>query len=436
MLKKLTGMNYFVSLVILLGITLTLGLAAFILVASIPGALGAAPPHDEVKEIYDFEPWSFEIDGLAASYPEGGIAIPIYRHDKQDAVLLMGRGDYRVPDQNLPPEEAAGLYLDIDFDRFSEIRGDVIFMPVEDEAARNRALNIYARQPGLPVQWQQGIPLVFYPGEYALFYHFVDANGAPLMPPAIIAPAIYLFGTVALYTLFMAMILLTVLIFSLDHHPSRYWTFIHCARPGWPVAAAAVGAAAFALLGELLPHLTNLGESAIALGYTAAIGGLILLARLRRVDFLDFGLRPDTARHGYLMVAAAAVLFMVMTRGFPSQISINGFSALIDFLLLFLLVALTREMIWRGYIQTTLARLLGFGPGLILTAILAGLTHYALLTITAPWMTAYPYTLVETLVLVPGTALVLGFIYLRTENILAGTLLHCFILFLPRIITG
>lgn len=434
--KKLSGMNYFVRLLILLGVILVLGLTTFILVASFPGALGSAPPRYEIKEVYDFEPWSFELNGLSASYPEGGIIIPIFRENKQEAALLIGPGKYSTREHDLPVVEPMGMFLMVDNEIFSEIRKDTIFMPVENAPARDAALDIYEQQPGLPVLWQTGIPLVFYPDSTTVYYYFLDSTGAPMLPPVVLEPDGKVYGTIALYILFMVVVLLTILIFSLDHHPSRYWKFIHCARPRWPVAAAAIGAAGFALLGELLPALTTLHESGIALGYAAAIGGLILLARYKQIDFLDFGLRPDMLKYGYLMVAATTALYWVMTRGVPGKPALDGFSTLLDFLILFFLVALVREMIWRGYIQTALGRQLGSFPGLLITAILAGLVHYIVVASTTPWLLAYPYTAVETYVLVPGTALVLGFIYLRTENILSSALLHSLILFLPRILAN
>ncbi len=433
MLKKLSGMNYFVALIILLGIIFVLGLMAFILVASFPGALGTAPPQYEIKEVYDFEPWSFEINSLTASFPEGGMIIPIFREDKQVAALFIGPGEYADREDALPTEEPLGLYLNIDFDTFSKLRGDIIFMPTEDAAARDAALDLYQRLPDLPVHWHNGIPLVFHPGEGGLYYYFIDAEGDALLPPVIVEPGYKLHGTLALYALLIVMALLIILIFSLDYHPSRYWKFIHCARPPWPAAAAAAGAAAFALISELLPAFTGLPEPIMAAGYAAAVAILIVLARLKHIDFLDFGIRPDTYKHGYLIVLAVAVLYLVMTRRIPGTVTLNGITTLVDFLLLFFLVALARELIWRGYIQTVLGRILGPTPGIIITAILAGLVHYIVLAVTAPWMSAYPYTAVETFILVPGTALVLGLVYLRTENIFSSTLLHSLILFLPRI---
>jgi membrane protease YdiL (CAAX protease family) len=49
-------------------------------------------------------------------------------------------------------------------------------------------------------------------------------------------------------------------------------------------------------------------------------------------------------------------------------------------------------------------------------------------------MLTYPYTYLEALILAPGLAAILGYLYLRTENILACALLHSLIIWLPTII--
>ncbi|MEW5784339.1 MAG: CPBP family intramembrane glutamic endopeptidase [Bacillota bacterium] len=434
MLRRIAGMNYFIALIILLAIILFLVVAAFGLVTTLPGPLGAAPSEFEIKEIYSFEPWTFELGELTVSFPEGGIIIPAYKTDRQEAALLLGQGDYSISDGKLPVEEPVGLYLMLNQELFDEKRGDIIFLPVEDESIRAEAMRVYEKQPGLPVLWQNGIPLVFKPGGNSAYYYFLDSTGEPAFQPFTFSTPWSIYGTALIYSLIFMVIILTMLVFSLDHKPSRYWSFIHCARPNWVATSTAAAAAALALGGELLPVITGWPEATLSLGYAAAAIGLIILARQKKIDFLDFGIRPDMLKHGYLMAGAALAIIIFLTRGLPKQLSINGFSSVVDFLTIFTLIAVAREIIWRGYIQTTLSRKLGASAGIAITVILAGLVHYIVLSINIPWMLEYPYTLVETLVLVPGTAAVLGYLYLRTENILCCALLHSLILFLPRII--
>jgi membrane protease YdiL (CAAX protease family) len=408
----------------------------FILVTSFPGAFGSPPPVYQLREIYQFEPWGFELDGLEVLFPSGGVIVPLYCEDKQEAVLITGAGKYVFTGNPPPVEDPAGIYLVISQALFESKRGDTIFIPVENEAERAKQTALAVRQPGLPVHWQRAIPLSFTPYGHSLFYYFITSDGEPVLPPVLAAPPGTLLVALLIYILFFMVILLVLNIFSLDHHPSRYWKFIHCARPGTVALVMVPAAAGLALGGELLPRLTGWPDYAVASGYLLTVAILLFLSKYRQVDFLDFGLQRDSLRHGYLLAGAAALIFLIMARDIPQNVSLRGMDTLVEYLLLFFLAALGREMIWRGFIQTTLGRRLGSTTGLLMTAALAGLLHLALIFLTEPWLLSYPFTYVELAVLVPGTALVLGFLYLRTENLLSCAFLHSLILFLPRIIVS
>lgn len=436
LIKKLAGKNSFIALLILLGAIIVLVLIIFILVTSFPGAFGSPPPEYEIKEIYEFEPWAFKLGDLAVFYPAGGMIVPLYRLEKQEAVLIIGAGEYHNGKHALPVEEHAGMFVVINKEAFEDQRGDIIFLPVEDEETRREAARIYEAQQGLPVIWQRVIPLAFAPHGGSIYYYFLSSEGEPVVPPVLVDPSVNVCIAMVIYTLFIAVVLLVLYIFSLDHHTTRYWKFIYCARPGRLVVGMAFASAGLALGGELVPLLTGWPDYTLAMGYLACIGLLFILSRYKMIDFLDFGLRPDMARHGYLMAAAAAVMFIIMARDIPQNFVFNGMGTIMEFLTLFLLIGLARELIWRGYIQTTLGRRFGATAGLILTVILSGLIHFTVLALTAPWLLSYPYTYVEAAVLVPGVAAVLGFLYLRTENILSCALLHSLLLFLPRIIAS
>ena len=433
MLKKITGMNYFVALIILLVIIMVLVVTAFGIVTTLPGPLGTAPYQLELKDIYEFEPWTFELNGMTVSFPEGGIIVPAYREDKQEAALLLGEGLYTARGRAVTSADTSGIYLVINQDLFDEKRGDIIFMPIDDKLTRVEVRQIFAKQQGLPVLWPTGIPLVFTPHGSTYYYYFLDSAGAPLLPPITFLTSWSIYGTALVYGLIFMVTILTMLVFSLDHKPTRYWTFIHCARPGRIGIIAVLGAAGLALGGELLPFLTGWVEYSTAAGYVLAAAGLLILARYKYLDYVDFGFRPDMLKHGYLMAGAALGILVFLTRGVPHKIAFNGLASVAEFFALFFLVALTREAIWRGFIQATLGRRFGAVTGWIVTIFLTGLVHYLFLLVSRPWILDYPYTIVETLVLVPGTAAVLGYLYMRTENIVSCAFLHSLILFLPRI---
>ncbi|HED24334.1 MAG TPA: CPBP family intramembrane metalloprotease, partial [Firmicutes bacterium] len=156
-----------------------------------------------------------------------------------------------------------------------------------------------------------------------------------------------------------------------------------------------------------------------------------VLWKFKQIDYLDFGVRRERISYGYFLALIAAVLIIGTTRGLPGSVNLGSPETMLHFVLIFLLIGLPREMFWRGFVQTYLCR--QFGPllSLIFTVLLVTAARLAIIIITEPWMINYPYTYVEAAVLVPGTALVLGFLYQRTENTIAGAFLHSIIIFLP-----
>lgn len=435
-LRRFIKANYFVVLIILLGIIALLVLAAFFLASSFPGILASPPLHFETREIYDFEPWHFSLGDLKVSYPEGGIIVPLYVEDKQKAVLFLGSGQYYLPDGSLPIQNPSGLFASMPEEALEEKRGDIIFLPVDSPDSRNQIHEVLARQLALPVLWEGGIPLTFQHSPEAIYYYFLNEDKSPLLPPVLLDKASRPLLATLLYLLFFATILTVLIILSPDHHFSPFWKQMLQARPRSTAVLAILPALFLALGGELLPLIGTAPPAAATAGYWAAALMLALLARSGQIDFWDCGLRRESLRHGYLMVLTAAVMLMATTIGMPDRVLFRGWTTVSDFVLILVLAGFAREAIWRGYIQTTLSRRFGVTAGLMLTVLLATAAHLVLLAITAPWKLAYPYTLVEAAALVPGLALVLGFLYLRTENLLACALLHTLVLYLPRVLVS
>jgi membrane protease YdiL (CAAX protease family) len=427
--------NYLVTLIILLIIVAVLCAAAFLLVLYMPGALAAAPFSYDTKETYDFEPCSFKIEDLELSYPDGGLILPLYRHEKQEGALILAEGDYSVSGETADDPAPAGIYIIAEEKYFEEMRECVLHIPAEDPGARLEMEQLYGRQPGLPVIWRSMIPLTFVPDAEEIYYYFLSRDGEPLWPPVFREPRGKIYVSLALYSIFTLIVLLIISVFTLDRRRSRYWDKLYRAPPGNPALAAVAAVTLLVLGGEMLPFLSGWpGQSAVS-GYLAAAGLLLFLLYNKNIELWELGIARETLGQGYLPAFAAALALMILTRGFPQKIIPAGPGAVALPLLLILLIALARELIWRGFIQTTLGRRWGAPAGLLLTALLAGLLHFAVVAVESPSLLACPHTLVELLVLVPGSAVVLGYLYLRTENILSCALLHVLLLSIASLIT-
>lgn len=434
LLKKRSSPNYFISLIGLLLAVALLTAASFLLAFYLPGTLASPPFNYELKESYSFEPCSFNIQELELLYPEGGLMLPLYRDEKQEAVLIFAPGEFMISGVELSEPNPSGIFIIAGEKSFEEMRRCIICLPCEEPDGNKQIQKLYKRQPGLPLVWAGFIPLAFVPTADDIYYYFLSEKGEPIWPPVLRESPAKLYGSLALYSLFMILALLIITIFSLGKRSSRYWCELYQTPPG-NLALSLVPAAAFlALAGELLPHLTGWPEASLLGGYFAAAALLLALVYRRHLYFWDFGITFRSLRRGYFPALATAFLFMIITRGIPQKLSLEKPGTAVGAALLILLIALARELIWRGYIQTILGRRWGATAGLLLTVLLAGLVHFAVVALSTPELLAYPYTLVELLVLAPGSAAVLGYLYLRTENILSCALLHGLLLSISSLI--
>ncbi|HHX88129.1 MAG TPA: CPBP family intramembrane metalloprotease, partial [Firmicutes bacterium] len=459
LLKKFSKANYLVKLMLLLAAIFILVLAVFLVVNSFPEALGSPPPAYQVKKSYEFESWAFSFHDLNISFPEGGTIVPVYEQEKQKAALVLGRGIYEKQesteqnkqepynnteniDHPRDPEQApeaplleypAGIFLMITEQQLEEIKGDMIFIPVEEGKAGITINNIFNRQLGIPVIWADKIPFAFPPSSSAEYYYFIDQQGEPVLPPVFKDANSRVLASGLLYIIFYIIIWLVVLILSLDHCTSGYWKERQDDPPGqWELLAIFL-AGAMAFGGEILPGVARLPEPLLSAGYLAAILLLLMLVKTGKISKLDFGVRRDTCNHGYFIAIIASVMLLATILKLPQGNQIQGWKSAGMFLIIFFCLALPREIIWRGYIQTTLGRQFSPTWGLLGTALLAGAIRAGVILCLAPWMFFYPYTYVEIAVLEPGLAAILGFMYLRTENVLSCALLHTLVIFLPQI---
>lgn len=434
LLKKIGAKNYFIALLFLLIVTIVLVVLGFVLTALIPDAPGRNPYSYQIDSANLFEPWVFEIENLSVTYPEGGIILNLDRTNQYRSDLLLGDALISIDGNEISAEEIGGLFITLEYEHFEEIRGNNIFEPLEDEIIRNQLESIAEKQIGIPPIWKEKIPLIFHRQDGLTYYYFIAPDGDPILPPAGNYSMTTLLGSFLLYILFVFITLLAITIFSPDHRYSRYWMHLGKTPPGATALVLVPLIAGIALAGEIVPDLFDWPGYFAFVGYAAAAALLIALAQKGKLDYLDLGLRRDRIKNGYLLAIITALLIIGATRGMPDGFAIEGLSCILKLPLLFALLGLPREMIWRGYIQAVLSRQLGATRGLIAMIILVALTHYIGIMATEPWMALYPYTYLEVLVLAPGIAAILGYLYLRTENIIACALLHSLIIWLPDII--
>jgi membrane protease YdiL (CAAX protease family) len=434
LLKKMAGKNIFVALLITFGLITITVLTIFLLTALIPGALAQNPVEYKLSSVYEFEPWAFEVDDLAVQFPEGGIIATLNEAEHSRSFLLIGDGSYYNQDQLYSTGEAGGIFMVIEDFFFEEIRGSIIFLPVEDAGTLAEISELAEQQIGIPITWKRAVPVIFQTESGLIFYYFITPDGNPILPPQACCNSVQLFGSIAVYALFIIIMLLLITIFTLDHRYSRYWVHLRNTPPGSTSLYLILPLAAASALADVAPEIFDLSHFYSAAVYAIVILTLIMLARLGKVDYLDMGLRRDRIRHGYLLGSLTAFLIVLAVKGIPQAIQTDGIHSFLLLPLIIVIIALPRELLWRGFIQAVLSRKWGPTKGLIAMIVLSAASHVLYLAVTTPWMLSYPYTYLEVAVLVPGLAAILGYLYLRTENVLACVLLHSLVLWLPGII--
>jgi membrane protease YdiL (CAAX protease family) len=175
------------------------------------------------------------------------------------------------------------------------------------------------------------------------------------------------------------------------------WVFIgpNGIRAGWSILIfVALFAAIGATLRFILTHIPGVprGQSAgaVALGETLIVfitlAATWVMARIEGRSVLDYGLRDRAWRRrfvvgalwGFVLISGlVGLLHVAGYLSFDGQL-LHGSTILVDALELgygFLMVGLAEELSVRGYLQSTLARGIGFWPAAVLLSIVFGLLH-------------------------------------------------------------
>lgn len=142
-------------------------------------------------------------------------------------------------------------------------------------------------------------------------------------------------------------------------------------------------------LARLLEHssraymITGAGEAVLLLTCLLATA---IMARIERRSMWSYGLRGPAPWSRFITAAAWGLAWLtVMLAGMdifghfsPGGVATHGESALwfaAFWLIVFFLVGMTEETLFRGYLQYTLARGMGFWPAAVLLACLFGFVH-------------------------------------------------------------
>ncbi len=432
LLEKLGVKNYFVGLFIMLGVVLIFVFLAFIITSFIPESLGSKPINYSTEASYQFEePWTIETDFLHISFPEGGLISFLHETEDSKSILIIGKTEEVEMNASQDKDNVGAIFMVIDNDFFNKIRADIIFLPIESSHLLETVDKFADNLVGVPTVWADTMPISFQAYNDIQYYHLIAEDGTPVLPPEARYSTAGITGAFFLYAIFIFIVIIIITILSPDHRYSRYWNHIHDTQPA-AYNRYLVPLVLIALIASTsIVHMLSLDNYILFIINILILFFIAVSSRLGKADHLTFGFRLDKLGHGYLVAVITAFIIVLGFQGLPEGIDFQGAATFSHFFYLLFLVALPQELIWRGYLLTTLSRWINPSASLIIIALFALITKGILYIATQPCMLLYPFTYLELFIFVPGMAFILGYIYLRTENIMSCALLHGLILFLP-----
>jgi|GEM_PF-4628440 len=409
---------------------------AFYLSANGGYAIGTSPLRPVIKDVYRSEPWTFRIADFSISLRGESYVSPVYLDERLIGIVVQSAGACLEEDGAARRLNLDDFFITLNSDIYTEIKGDTLFLPLQDSAPQSRILadaRALIRLPEL-----QGIiyPRIFLPPPGAVCLYAGDGERILLSGYNVDffnARLFLFFSIVALITL------LIIYLLTMDLHPTGKLKRLHAAKPALAEKLAAgiflavlCGVAIWGKLPTFEAASINIGVIVL---YYAILFILLHLRQKRTIANQYFGLNPHIREYLRDMIVVPVVLviiFLFVTMKFPTGIDVTPGRAEIvlrQFALLFA-YAFAAEFFWRGYLQTFLERLWGEEAGLFLVTALSALPLF-LASYFAHGLPFSPETTLEVFFFYPLTVLPLAYLYQRSRNLLSVSLLHALLLFLP-----
>ncbi len=430
---RLNPLSYF-SLLLVAATGLCL---AVLLTASFQAPrIGTLPPVFSFQEVYLSEPWTFEAGEYRFRLPENAVIAPVYNADTFIGFTFQAENGTVLSPASAGRERVSGGFLAMDNETFLQTKGKALFTPVPDRTLKNR-LVLEARQLLVfPVVQAVVHPRLFLPdGERD--YAYLENNGV--------------IGTrdfslleenrpwlVTFFGLQFLLALLVTQLLTLDLSPPRP---LAAALKTFPSGRDAAAAGAAILLLFLLHGYLGLSAAAFdaafhpaaLLAYLAVLLSLTLLSWRRVITRQSFGLtRKNTGRGFAVALFLALILTAFSALSLPRGLAVETPRAAASLFGLIFLLALARELFWRGFVQTLLERAAGRWGSLLLATLLASGFYLLLAWTQTPERLVDAAGQLELFFFLPGLTLLLGYVYLRSRNVLSSALLHALILFIAK----
>jgi membrane protease YdiL (CAAX protease family) len=427
-----------------------ISLIATILVLTLPSDLGAPYESFAATDTYLFDPWELSLDRIHLSYPEGGILVGAYRHERLTALVLLAEGTMHYISEEkelaLPVQQ---VIVHMHPSAIASLRGQTyIEATVLPEAILEAQALLSAtahREPTLEVF---GVKKVFLPragvarleffgeGEH---HHYIHARKALFLGPAlsdvVSYPDLPTYPPTDQFVFSLTVILIMVLavvaglIFvTPDYHPVRDVTPLPWTTLIWPLLLLVSNVAAET-------YLTRLELAPMVLwGWRVLVLASVLWIADLHGDGLSFlGLKPEKPLSGIgTGILGGFLLFLCGSIALPDGFIAVNYTDLLGDLAEFLVTAiLLQEILWRGLIQGSLRQYLPAIPSILVSTLLFSAASFVPTYITGYYTTE---ALLQSFFIVPMTALILGVSYERTHSLYTPITILTMLYVLPRLL--
>jgi len=405
--------------------------------------LGIFTAKGSVNRIYRSEPFSFYLEGYEIFLPQGSMIVPLPLNDAFTGLAFLGEGAAVHRGKNIS-EKITGGYLVVDTKTYLQLKGDTLFLPVEDRLLASKLAVTFQQLIQNPAIHSLGFERIFLPPAGSS-HLYLENDGVPLVQPVIAGSYNFLLSRLILYfSLVIAIVLLVAQLLTLDLKPSYNLSnflrtppvvsekilsmavliILFLAHRIWPVARA----------GNPFRSETNPAFFFLYLGLLLIINLLIYKGKIPP-QFAGLQWR-QFPRDAGLALVISLIITVFSTLQIPSVLFGSGnIKQLFWQFIYFFSWAAVFELVWRGFLQTTLERIWGRKTGLLISTLLFTGIFFISAYGNIPEQSRNILLLCELLFFVPGTALILGYIYQLTRSILGSTLTLTMLFFLPRLLS-
>lgn len=441
--------NPIIRSILLLALVAILSVTAMMLVVLIPSDIGRPYESLEATDSHLFDPLELQLGKVTLSYPDGGIMVGAYRRDSLVALVLLAEGTlhYHTEAEELsyPVEQ---IVLHMHPTAISSIRGQTYIeaqvMPESIVEAQELLALTSSGEPTLEIF---GVEKVFMPRPGVLRvegfgeghnYRYLHARRTTFTSPFyrddFIQPEFPMYPPNDQFIWSLAVIFIMVLAVAV----ALVFLTPDYVRPGLDkLPASSLVWPALILITYLVieTYLLELELSMLVTwGWRVMVVTAILWVGDRHGDSLAFyGLKPKDPLSGIatgllagtLLVLAGSIAMPAGLASFELRIlSENYFRVLVTTLLF-------TELLWRGLVQGNLRRYMHPIFSIIITGAFISLAAYT------PWIISGGASIdimLQSLIILPMTAMILGFAYERTGSLYTPLAMASVLYLMPKIL--